>query len=41
MVKEHLHILIAVCLLAGWIIANAQETRQTNMIPTAPTISQQ
>lgn len=35
-VKEYLHILIAVGLLAGWIIVNAQETRQTNLIPAAP-----
>ncbi len=38
--KDYLHILIAVGLLAGWIIVNAQETRQTNLIPTAPTTSQ-
>ncbi len=39
--KEYLHILVAVGLLAGWIIVNAQETRQTNKIPTATTASQQ
>jgi hypothetical protein len=39
-VKEYLHILVAVGLLAGWIIVNAQETRQTNLIPTAPTNAQ-
>ena len=38
--KDYLHILVAVGLLAGWIIVNAQETSQTNKIPSAPTISQ-
>jgi len=38
--KDYLHILIAVSLLAGWIIVNAQETRQTNQIPTVATTSQ-
>ncbi len=38
--KDYLHILIAVGLLAGWIFVNAQETNQTSQIPTAPTINQ-